>query len=97
MTWYLFPCIQKKFRLVKAKVTEKFNPSKASKAQISDMKKPEALATIVDDYERPQLEKYEPIEFEKTKSEKPTPVVKSPDQNAPEVKLPVEDSKVNLT
>ena len=63
-----------------------FNPSKASKASVSDLKKPEGLPQIHDNYERPQLEKYEKPEFEKSQKEKPvaeiiTPEIKTPDEN----------------
>ena len=62
------------------------NLSKASKASISDLKKPEGLPQIHDNYERPQLEKYEKPEFEKSQKEKPvneqiTPEIKTPDEN----------------
>lgn len=81
--------------MVKANATEEFNPTKASKAQISELKKPEVIATIVDDYERPQLEKYQRFDFEKPTPEKSTPVVNIPDQDPPEVKLTAINPKVN--
>lgn len=59
------------------------------------MTKPEPIESIVDNYERPKLETYDPSNIEKTKSEKPTSVINSPGQNSPEVKLSVEESKVN--
>jgi len=91
---FIYPLYQTIFGLVQANVTEQFSPMKATKAQISDMKKPEPIPTIVDDYERPKLEKYERVDIEKTKPEKPTPVINSPE--VPEVKLSVENPKVNL-
>lgn len=49
------------------------------KAQVSELVKPEPLATLVDDYERPTLEKYEPVEIDKAKKEKSTPAIIIPD------------------
>lgn len=76
-------------------MTEQFSPMKATKAQISDLKKPEPIPTISDDYERPKLEKYERVDIEKTKPEKSTPVINSPEP-VPEVKLSVENPKVKF-
>jgi len=77
-------------------VTEQLSHTKAIKAQLSDLKKPEALATLEDDYERPVLEKYEPVNIDKTNSEKPTPAIITPDTKQPEVNLPIEEPKVSM-
>lgn len=65
-----------------------FNPTKASKAQISNMKKPEGLPDIMDNYQRPVLETYEKPEFKKSQKNKSVPEIK-----APEIKTP-EDTKI---
>jgi len=59
------------------------------------LKKPETLATLEDNYERPVLEKYDPFSIDKTKSEKSTPSIITPDIRGPEVKLPVQETKVS--
>lgn len=67
-----------------------FNPSKATKATLSDLKKPEGLPQIHDNYERPQLEKYEKPEFDMSKKEKPVAAIITP-----EIKTPEESPETN--
>ncbi|EDW50927.1 GM26811 [Drosophila sechellia] len=84
---------QQAIQLTKANATEQFSPTKAVKAQVADLKKPETLATLEDNYERPVLEKYDPFSIDKTKSEKLTPSIITPDTKGPEVMLPVQETK----
>lgn len=75
---------------------EKLSSTKAIKAHISDLKKPEAVATLIDDYEVPVLEKYDPVKLDNSKSEVPTPGIITPDTKSSVVKVPVEFPKVSI-
>lgn len=70
-----------------------FNPTQASKAQISNMKKPQGLPEFNDNYQRPELEKYEKPEFEKSQKEKTQPEIKTPEIKIPEEPYLTNDEK----
>lgn len=64
------------------------------KVKVHTLKKPEGLPTILDNYEGPELEKYEKIKVEKKVKDKPEtklaakrviPVVQSPAQDSTKV------------
>lgn len=75
---------------------ENYSPTKAITAHVTDLKKPEALATLIDDYEVPVLEKYDPVELDILKSEATTPAIITPETKSSVVKVPLEFSKVSI-
>lgn len=56
-----------------------FNSAHASKAKISQLKKPEGLPKLHDNYERPILEIYEKPEFDEAQKKKSVPEIKTPE------------------